>query len=169
MKKTRSTKNVMICFRTNVELKKGIEKYALDNHRSLSSTMEFILLEHLRNQSKPLMFEQEQRRFQRKPVKLPAFIDVLNSEMKSYQPSVITDLSLNGLKISVPKDIWLMKNTDNHAMAFDVMFVLPDETRMINIQCKHRWFIETPEDVLVGAMIEHADFKDCQSLQKCLI
>lgn len=169
MKKTRSTKNDMICFRTNVELKKNIEKYALDNHRSLSSTMEFILLEHLRNQSKPVVFEQEQRRFPRKPVKLPAFVNVLNSELKSYQPAVVMDLSLNGLKISVPQDTWLMKNTDNHAMAFNVMFVLPDETRMINIQCKHRWFIETQEDVLVGAMIEHAGFKDCQSLQKYLL
>lgn len=169
MKKTRPTKNVMICFRTNLELKKGIEKYALDNHRSLSSTMEFILLEHLRNQSKPLMFEQEQRRFQRKPVKLPAFVNVLNSELNSYQPAVVMDLSLTGLKISVPKDIWWMNNPDNQAKAFDVMFVLPDETRTINIQCKHRWFIETQEDVLVGAMIEHADFKDCQSLQKYLL
>ena len=169
MKKTRSTKHVMICFRTNMELRKGIEKYALDKHRTLSSAIEFILLEHLRNQSKPIIFEEEQRRFQRKPVKFPAFINGLNSEMKSYQPSVITDLSLNGLKISVPKDTWLMKNPDNHAMAFNAMFVLPDETRMINIQCKHRWFIETPEDVLVGAMIEQADFKDCQSLQKYLL
>jgi hypothetical protein len=152
-----------------MELRKGIEKYALDKHRTLSSAIEFILLEHLRNQSKPIIFEEEQRRFQRKPVKFPAFINGLNSEMKSYQPSVITDLSLNGLKISVPKDTWLMKNPDNHAMAFNAMFVLPDETRMINIQCKHRWFIETPEDVLVGAMIEQADFKDCQSLQKYLL
>jgi hypothetical protein len=159
----------MICFRTNMEFKKGIEKYALDNHRNLSSAMEFILLEHLRHQSKSLIVEQEQRRFQRKPVKLPAFINVLNSELKSYQPAVITDLSLNGLKISVPKDTWCMKDPDNHEMAFNVMFVLPEETRMINIQCKHRCFIETPEDVHVGAMIVHAAFKDCQSLQKYLL
>jgi hypothetical protein len=169
MSKTSSKKDVTICFRTSEDLRNAIEKYAVENNRTLSSMIESILSGYLKKQAGYKCSDQEKRCHMRNPVSVPAFISEVNAESKSYQPGVITDISLGGIQISMRKEALDKINLDNSTAAFEVMFVLPEATQPLNIQCKPTRFVDNQEDVQVGAAFVDSDFKSYQTLQKYLI
>jgi hypothetical protein len=168
MSKTSSKKDVTICFRTSEDLRNAIEEYAVENNRTLSSMIESILSGYLKKQARYKGIDHEKRCHVRKPVSVPAFINEVNTESKSYQPGVITDISLGGLNIAIRKEVLDKINIDNSTAAFEVIFVLPEATQPLNIQCKPARFVDNPEDVQVGAAFVDSDFKSYQTLQKYL-
>jgi hypothetical protein len=161
-------RNVMICFRTTEDLRNAMGRYAAEDRRTLSSMIESVISEHLEKHGYKTIAQEKRRRL-RKPVNIPAFVSEAGSETKLRQSGVIVDISLNGLRISIPKQAVDKINFDNSATTLDVTFALPEAAQPLNIRCKPIRLVDDRESVHIGAAFVDSDFKSYQILQQYLI
>jgi hypothetical protein len=160
-------KEVTICFRTSEELRSALEKAAREDHRSLSSAIELILTDYLeKNHEFP--HQKERRRFVRKQVSIPAHVKSIDADKKQHD-AVILDISLSGLRVSLPKesmpDIYEVAETS----AFETLFVLPQEEKSIRIVCRPQRVVPVNGNIHVGASFVDSDFTNYQQLQQYLV
>jgi hypothetical protein len=86
-----------------------------------------------------------------------------------YQNDVITDISLGGLRISVPKDHTFEIHTDERTSDFDTLFALPNERRPVNVKCKPQSVFHANGDTQIGASFVDADFNSYQTIRDYLV
>lgn len=158
-------KNVTICFRTNENLRKTLEKVAKTDKLSLSTVIESFIARSLEERKEQKAIEKEKRRYARKQVAAPAFISASGSETKDYKTGVIIDISLGGLRISVPKDHAFDERTSD----FDTLFALPNERRPVNVKCKPQSVFHANGDTQIGASFVDADFNSYQTIRDYLV
>jgi hypothetical protein len=162
-------KDITICFRTNMEIRNSLEKISADERLSLSSIIENMLYKYLKERKALQGLASDQRLFERKPVALPAFIAEAKSDARGYQTGTIMDISLGGIRISVPKGTALEIRTADNSTEFDVIFTLPYATRPLKMRCQPQRVFESEEDVQIGSAFVDADFRSYQTLQNYLI
>jgi hypothetical protein len=161
-------KDVTICFRTTDKLRKGIEVLSAQEKRSLSSTIEMMLNTYLLKNS-IVTAQDEKRRFSRKEVAIPALIKSNSHSAGRLEGGVVRDLSLGGLRITVPKDASETVAEDSIGTSFETAFVLPEVSKPVRLQCKSERVESINGDIHVGATIIDADFTHYQYLHKYLV
>ncbi len=120
-------KEITICFRTSEELRGALEKAAHEDRRSLSSAIELILTDYLeKNHEFP--HQKERRRFMRKHVSIPAQVKSIDSDKLEHE-AVILDISLSGLRVSLPKESMSEIYEGVRESKFETSFVLPQRRR----------------------------------------
>jgi len=160
-------KEVTICFRTSDELRGALENAAHEDHRSLSSAIELILTDYLeKNHEFP--HQKERRRFVRKQVSIPAQIRSIDSDNKEHE-AVILDISLSGLRVSLPKESMpeIYEGADDSK--FETSCALPEEEKSIRIVCRPQRVIPVNGDIHVGASFVDSEFTNYQQLQQYLV
>jgi hypothetical protein len=162
-------KDITICFRTNSDIRNSLEKIAEEERQSLSSVIETILFNNLRERKALQSIEQERRKFTRKKVALPAFVGESSTDARGYQTGTIMDISLGGIRVAVPKGTVLEFQHDTDEEEFHVIFTLPGQKRPISMKCKPCCVQDADEDRHVGASFVDSDFKSYRSLQQYLI
>jgi len=162
-------KDITICFRTNMEIRNSLEKISADERQSLSSVIENMLYKYLKERKVLSGVESDQRQFERKQVALPAFIAEARADARGYQTGTIMDISLGGIKISVPKGTALEIKAGETEAEFDIIFTLPFATRPLKMRCQPQRVFESEEDIQIGTAFVDADFRSYQTLQNYLM
>ena len=140
------SKDTMISFRTTEEFSKSLKKYAKKNKVTLSGFIVAVLQDFLQSQAGQDILLQDRRRFPRQHKAIPAIISGHNGAHKYFHASKITNLSLGGINLVVPKNGNDSDLADKELGAFDVVFALPQEDRPITIQCQGKRVFQTSED-----------------------
>ncbi|MGD0232768.1 MAG: PilZ domain-containing protein [Syntrophorhabdales bacterium] len=160
-------KEVTICFRTSEELRAALDVVAHEDHRSLSSAIELILTDYLSKNSE-FPQHQERRRYVRKQVSIPARIKAADSEGKVHE-AVILDISLSGLRISLPKESMTEIYDEVENPQFETSFVLPQEGKSVRIVCRTKRVVPVNGDIQIGASFVDTEFVSYQELQQYLM
>jgi hypothetical protein len=157
-------KDVTICFRTSEDLRASLEKIAGGERRSLSSIIEAVLFNYLKDKNELKNLKNERRHYLRKEVSLPAFVYKRDSKESALQTGIIFDLSLGGLRISVPQDCDVQ-----HEGEFDTVFTIPNEKTPIKMKCTVKRVLDGAENTKeIGAAFVDGDFPGYQKLHKYL-
>jgi len=113
--------------------------------------------------------DKEKRLYRRMPTDIPAFINN-NSSGRAIGPiGLITDISLSGLRISIPRGMNCKVLTSFRKTEFEIIFTLPGEKEPIHVNCKSRRVVDSQDNVHVGASIIHADFHSYKALANYLM
>lgn len=157
-------KDVTICFRTNEELKQTLEKIAEVERRSLSSIIENMLHSQVKDKVELKGSKKERRRYARKEVSLPAFVYKRDAKESTLQTGIVIDVSLGGLKISIPHDYEAVSEGE-----FDTIFTIPNEKTPVKMRCTIKRVAEGEESTKeLGADFVDGDFQSYQKLHKYL-
>ncbi len=157
-------RDVTICFRTHRQLRESLEMAAAEDRRSLSSVIENILVETL--QARKLMPARERRRFPRQEGSLPALIRM--SEFQQARSGVILDLSLAGMKISVPKEAKIEMKEGKEGPCLEVSFAIPQDRSAMTVKCRPEWMSQRNGTVDLGLSFDDCSFTDYKRLQTYL-
>ena len=159
------SKGVTICFRTSEWLRDALEEIAREEKRSLSQVIELILEEYVKEQADS-SGQEERRRFSRKQITIPAFVKGADSSAPAIHGAVILDISLGGLRISVPKECVSEIRSKSDGSQFETSFVLPNEDRPIRIVCRPQRIMPVNGNVYIGASFVDYEFVTDHRLQK---
>lgn len=162
------SKDTMISFRTTEEFSKSLKKLAKKNKTTLSGFIDAVLQDFLQSQAGQDILLQDRRRFPRQHKAIPAIISGYKAEQKHFLASKITNLSLGGINLVVPKSGGNGALDDETLDTFEVVFALPQEDRPITIQCQGRRVFQTQDSYQVGASFDDADLSSYQALQSYL-
>ncbi len=162
-------KDSLVCFRLSKNLRESLARVARQEKRSLSSMIEIILANHLKEKKALKGVKEESRQYPRKAVSVPAFVNQNNTEETKLHTGAITDISLGGVSISIPRDITYEMSFDPQKTRFEIIFTLPNENRPIRMTCESRRVVDSEEGIHVGASFIDADFQSYKTLQTYLM
>ncbi|PKN42518.1 MAG: hypothetical protein CVU60_05885 [Deltaproteobacteria bacterium HGW-Deltaproteobacteria-18] len=162
------SKDTMISFRTTEEFSKSLKKFAKKNKVTLSGFIDAVLQDFLQSQAGQDILLEDRRRFPRQHKAIPAIISGQNGAQKYFHASKITNLSLGGINLVVPKNGDGCNLADQELDSFDVVFALPQEERPITIQCQGKRVFQTSDCYQVGASFDDTDLDSYQALQSYL-
>jgi hypothetical protein len=162
-------KDSLICFRVSKNVHDTIAKIAQEEKRSLSSIIDIALNSYIKERRLLKGIKSERRRYPRKGILAPALIKQHTSGEIRLETGSITDISLSGLRILIPKDAKCDLSTDPQAAKFEIIFTLPNEVRPIYVTCESCRVIDSEENIHVGASFIDANFHSYKALQKYLI
>ena len=158
-------KEITICFRTSEDLRNALEAVARGDRRSLSSVIELILTDHVKkNRDSPEGDQRERRRYPRRHVAIPAYVKVHGSA----HGAVIVDLSLGGMRVSVPSECVSGIYEGPEKSHFETSFALPSGGT-VKVVCKPERIAPSNGNVDVGACFVEADFVNYQRIQQYLM
>ncbi len=155
-------KDAVICFRINKDLRSALEKISERNRRSLSSTIEYILHEHI-SKGKLENAGEERRRYARKTISEPA---LLRDSGGLLYPGMTCDLSEKGIRVSAPADFPCNGGKDTK---ISVVFALPGATMPLTVQCALRHVNSESGRVHVGASFIDDGSPAYDAIRRCVV
>jgi hypothetical protein len=162
-------KDNTICFQTSSEIKRFLEKIAEKESQSVSSVVESIIYHYLKNDKAVEGIFQNRRRFERKKVSIPAYIGDTRWQRHDFVAGTILDISLGGIKMSIPKGTKVEIQNVNEADKFSIIFRIPNYHWPISVKISPQGVFESTEEVQFGAALINPDFQAYSALQKYLI
>ncbi|PKN38515.1 MAG: hypothetical protein CVU62_06680 [Deltaproteobacteria bacterium HGW-Deltaproteobacteria-2] len=159
-------KESLICFRASKALHKALARVAKEDRRSLSSTIENVLNSYLKERKAFPSVEKEKRHYPRKDLFVSAVIN--QPELEKMGIVTITNISLGGVRILIPKDFKQHIRIDEQNSRFEVVFNLPVENKPIKLTCESNRVFDEEDGIHVGAAFVDADFKSYKTLQTYL-
>ena len=160
-------KDSLICFRASRDLHESLAKVAKEDHRSLSSTIEIVLISYLKERKAFHGVVKEKRQYPRKALSIPAMIN--KPDPGQIEAGAITEISLCGVRILIPKDFKHEIAIDSKGSRFEIVFTLPAKTMPIKLTCESTRVVDSPDSIHVGASFVDADFKSYRALQTYLM
>ncbi|MHB8137763.1 MAG: PilZ domain-containing protein [Smithellaceae bacterium] len=160
-------KDSVICFRTSRDLHESLAQVAKEDRRSLSSTIEIAMTNYLHERKAFLGVEKEKRQYPRKTLSVPAVID--QQGLGQMAVGTITEISLDSLKVLIPKDFKYQIVIDSQGSKFEIMLNLPNENDPIRLSCESKRVVDAEDSVHIGASFVDADFKSYKALQTYLM
>ncbi|MBA4417178.1 MAG: hypothetical protein C0392_04615 [Syntrophus sp. (in: bacteria)] len=158
-------KTITICFRTSERLRNALEKVATEERRTLSSTIENILYIHIEEREEFKPAQEENRRYPRKSVSVPALLSIDNET----SAGIVLNVSLGGLQISIPSGYQFEVKEDTENSKIAIVFALPEIKKPLSVQCMPKHIVRSNGDTIIGASFEDTDFTNYQTLQDYLI
>jgi hypothetical protein len=113
--------------------------------------------------------DQDRRRFERRKVDLPATIGDAHSDPRDFEMGTVLDISVGGIRFSVPKGMTVQIQTDSETSEFSVIFTLPNNSWRTNLICRPQRISESEEDVQIGAAVVNPDYFYTTALRKYLM
>jgi hypothetical protein len=162
-------KDTTICFQTSSEIRSCLEKLAEKEKQSVSSLVESIIHRFLKNDKPAEGTVQNRRRFERKKITIPAYIGYTRWQRDDYEESTILDLSLGGIKMSIPKGAKVDLHNVHDTEEISIIFRIPSCCWPISVKITPHAVCESEEEIQVGASISHPDFQAYSALQKYLM
>ena len=114
-------------------------------------------------------FKKEKRQYPRIITSIPAFISNGRSGKEKLRIGSIVDISLGGLRISIPKGMKHEVLTGPKTTEFEIITKLPDGTKPIHLTCKSQRVLSYKDDIHVGASVVHADFRSYKAFKNYLM
>jgi hypothetical protein len=162
-------KDRLICFRVSRDVRETLAKIAQKEKRSLSSIIDIALNSYIKERKLFTGIKNERRQYPRKGILAPALIKQSDSGETKLETGSITDISLSGLRILIPKEAKCGISTDPQAAKFEIIFTLPTENRPIYVTCESCRIVDSDENIHVGASFVDANFHSYKALQTYLM
>ena len=128
---------------------------------------------HLFNDSKNRKvfngFKKEKRQYPRIITSIPAFISNGGSGEEKLRIGSIVDISLGGLRISIPRGMKYKVLIGPQTTEFEIITTLPDENKPIQLKCKSQRVVYSKDNIHVGASIIDADFHSYKAFKNYLM
>lgn len=159
------SKDTMISFRTTEEFSNNLKRLAKKNKITLSGFIDAVLQEYLESQAGQDIREQDRRRFPREYKTIPAILSGPGDKKQYFHASKITNLSLGGISLVVPRNGDSGEVAKDVLESFEVVFALPQEGRPVAIQCQGRRVFRSLDSYQIGASFDDADLDSYQALQ----
>ncbi|MBN1380488.1 MAG: PilZ domain-containing protein [Deltaproteobacteria bacterium] len=159
-------KNNVIYIQTTPEMRWALENIAMKKNQSISSVVESIVGRYLEEHKAEGDRAANRRRLERKPTRLHAFIGEPSWHRRDFEQGAILDISLLGVRLSVPKDATLEIPKDGKTSELCIIFHLPDHHWPIHIKCLPKWAVESEDDIQFGAELLNHDVYAFKALQK---
>ena len=160
-------KDSLICFRASKDLHESLARVAKEDRRSLSSTIEMALNNYIKGRKVFTGIEKEKRQYPRKTLSVSTVIN--QPEPGHMGIGAITDISLGGVKVLIPKDFKQQILIDSQNSRFEIIFNLPTENKPIRLSCESNRVIDAEDSINVGAFFVDGDFKSYKALQAYLM
>ena len=160
-------KDSLICFRASKDLHESLDQVAKEDRRSLSSTVEMALTNYLKERKAFRGVEKEKRQYPRKTLSVPAVVN--QQEQGQMGIGSITEISLGGVKVLIPKDFKHQILIDSQGSKFEIVFNLPNENKPIKLSCESQRVVDAEDSIHIGASFVDADFKSYKALQTYLM
>ncbi len=113
--------------------------------------------------------DRERRRHSRKAILAPTLIKKYDLVKTMLCTGAITNISLGGVRITIPKDVKCEISLDPQTAKFEIVFALPNEKRPICLACESRRVVKSEESIHIGAAFIDADLQSYKVLQTYLI
>ena len=165
---TEMEKDMTICFQTTSDIRNAIEEIAEKENRSVSSVVESIVYQHLKENKDLKRFFQNRRRSEREQVSFPAFIGDARWQRRDFIAATIQDISLGGIRVTIPKGTRVRIDNYGEEAEFSIIFTVPDTLWPIHMQCRPKWVAESEEAVQIGAALVNPDLNAYKVMQKYL-
>jgi len=162
-------KDSLICFRVNRNLQESLVAISLEERQSLSSIIETVLTAYLQMRKTIKEISSERRSHRRKTVLAPALIKQYSNGATKLDTAVITDISLGGMQITIPKDEKHKLSVAPQKSKFEVVFVLPDDNKPLYMTCESRRIIDSRDSMRVGASFTNDVSQSYKTLQTYLM
>jgi hypothetical protein len=163
------TKKSVICFRASEDLRESLQNVALDEKRSLSSIIEFVLNDYLQNRKISAAIKDERRQYKRKNISAATLIKQHESGEAKYHTGSIVDISFGGVRIKMPSSVQYDIITSPNTSKLEIIFTLPNENLPIFITCEPRNSSKTDDCIQVGASFINTDLVSYKALQSYLM
>jgi len=161
-------KNISICFRTSSFIRDDLSKMARRERKSVSNVIESIIYEHLKTARELNGIGQDRRRHHRKKVSLPAFIMSVNSPEREFESGTVLDISMGGIRFSVPKGTKLDVQKEGDDAEFSVIFIIPQESRPVKVKCRTMNACDETDTFQIGAVLLDSDFNSYKAINNYL-
>jgi hypothetical protein len=162
-------KDSLVCFRVSRDLQESLVTISLEERRSLSSIIEIVLTTFLQMRKMVKEANIERRSHRRKTILAPALIKQYSPGGTKLDTAVITDISLGGMQITIPKDTKHEISVAPQKSRFEVVFTLPDDNKPIYMTCEPRRFVDSRESIRVGASFTDDVSQSYKTLQTYLM
>jgi hypothetical protein len=114
-------------------------------------------------------FKKEKRQYPRIITSIPAFISSDSSREGKLRIGSIIDISLGGLRISIPKGMKHKVLTSPQTTKFELITKLPDGNKPIHLKCKLQGVVYSGDNINVGASIIDADSRSYTAFKNYLM
>jgi len=148
-----------------VHLRDALEKISAKERRSLSSTIENILYIFIDERKEHKLLQNENRRYPRKSISVPALLNIDNET----SAGIVLNVSLGGLQISIPSGYQFEVKEDEENSKISIVFALPEINKPLSMQCVPRHIVRSNGETTIGASFKDTDFVNYQTLQDYLI
>jgi len=162
-------KDSLICFRVSRDLQESLVTISLEERQSLSSIIETVVVAYLKMRKTLKETNIERRSHRRKTVLAPALIKQYSSEGTKLDTAVITDISLGGIQVTIPKNDKHEISVAPQESKFEVVFTLPNENKPLYMTCEPRRFVDSRESIRVGASFTDDVSQSYKKLQTYLM
>lgn len=98
-------------------------------------------------------FKNEKRQYPRIATSIPAFISNGRSREEKLRIGSIIDISLGGLRISIPRGMKHEVLNGLQATEFEIITKLPNENKPIHLKCKSKRAVYSKDNIHVGASV----------------
>jgi CheY-like chemotaxis protein len=148
--------------------RRGSQEMTGDEKESpLAAITDIAHYHNLKNGQVILKADQERRQFKRKQFRLPVSIATVPLSTRESATGTILDISIGGIRFSIPKGNELEIATDHEAAEFSLNFTLPGNLLPISVKCRPKR-VEIGDEVHIGAAFVDTDFPIHQTLQRYL-
>lgn len=162
-------KDSIICFRVSKDLHESLANIAQKEKRSLSSIIEIVLSNYVTERKSFKSLTKERRQYPRKGILAPVLIKQHDAGETKLDTGSITDISLGGVRITIPKDAKCVISNDAQTCKFEIIFTLPNENKLVYLTCEPRRVFDDEESMHVGASFIDANFQSYKTLQTYLM
>jgi hypothetical protein len=109
----------------------------------------------------------DQRRFNRNRTNIPVVVQIGHGEGEAlYSTGTIIDISMGGVRISIPSDERPAREVLDSKPDMQVRFRVPGEQSSLKFSCKPARINEQDDDLQVGVTFSDADFGSLQLLHR---
>ena len=158
-----------ICFQTTLEISNTLDSIAEKEKLSVSEVVDSIINRYLKDNKESQGIKQNQRRYERKQVSIPAYIGDPRWQRHDFVAGTILDISFGGIRMSIPKGTKVEIENADETDKFSVILRIPDYHWPINVKISPRRVIDSEEVLHIGASLTNPDFHAYSALQKYLI
>jgi hypothetical protein len=162
-------KDKEICFTTSAEVKDQIEELARLKGQDTDALLEYIVVCYL-DKYKGRFNGKEKRSFPRCDTSIPVVVQIqFDNNETHYRTGEIMDISMGGVRISLPKHDMINYELIMNASSLEILFKLPEISQTITFKCEPRRMSDNQEALHLGASFLDADIYSQQALHKFVV
>lgn len=159
-------KSKEICFRVNPEKYEQLQALADVEGVSLPELVRNMATAFIEHRVRELG-QSEKREFTRNQTNLPVVMQLrLDPGESFYRTGTILDISMGGVRMSLPSQEHLDVSVFNRCQSIEILFRLPGEEYTVTFRCKPSRINAQDQDIELGAMFTEGDMRSQQVLHK---
>jgi hypothetical protein len=111
-------------------------------------------------------FSLDRRGFKRVTANFPACIGDARSKTGDFAIGTIHDISMGGVRLSVPRGTNLISRSGCEAVEFSISFSLPNNPWPIGVKCLSKRVVDLGDEIQIGAAFVVTDIRSHHALQQ---